>query len=182
MWGRDFDGEQRRNDTHEGTTGPQTKLKRKAAGNEAKLCFGGPAFMDKRYGLMTAVPVTTSVGATGPDAALALIARERRERLRLKSVGATKRVPHGTLPKRFAAKAHRRPRRVRRGLQCRARPRRARVARLSLRPDRAQVRRAAVRPGQDGRGVRKTRLKGVARSAHLTSLTGAAYNPLRIDR
>ena len=38
---RDFHGEKRRNDTHSLTTDPDTRLFRKGAGKEAKLCHMG---------------------------------------------------------------------------------------------------------------------------------------------
>jgi transposase len=87
---RDFKGERRRNDTHQSTTDAEAKLKRKGLGKEAKLCFAGHALMDNRHGLITDVSVTASVGVSEPDAALQLLDRQRRKRLRPKSVGADK--------------------------------------------------------------------------------------------
>jgi hypothetical protein len=87
---RDFKGERRHNETHESTTDPEAKLLRKAMGKEAKLCFAGHALMDSRHGLISDVCLTPSVGVTEPDAALALVARQRRKRLRPKSVGGDK--------------------------------------------------------------------------------------------
>jgi len=46
-----FHGEKRRNDTHQSTTDPQSVLYRKAAGKEAKLCFGAHLLMENRHGL-----------------------------------------------------------------------------------------------------------------------------------
>lgn len=87
---RDFKGEPRRNDTHASTTDPEAKLLRKGLGKEAKLCFTGHALMDNRHGLISDVCVTPSVGVTESEAALALLDRQRRTRLRPKSVGADK--------------------------------------------------------------------------------------------
>ena len=87
---RDFKGERRRNDTHTSTTDPEAKLLRKALGKEAKLCFAGHALMDNRHGLISEVSLTPSVGVTESQAALALIERQRRKRLRPKSVGGDK--------------------------------------------------------------------------------------------
>lgn len=87
---RNFKGERRGNDTHASTTDPEAKLLRKAAGKEAKLCFAGHGLMDNRHGLMTDVVVTAAVGVTEPQAALGMIARQRRKRLRPKSVGGDK--------------------------------------------------------------------------------------------
>lgn len=179
---RDFKGERRRNDTHESTTDPQAKLKRKGPGKEAKLCFAGHALMDNRHGLMTDVAVTASVGVTEPDAALALIARQRRKRLRLKSVGAdkgyhTQRFVTALLQKRTAAHvAYVEARNVGLGRGV-----------LESRAYRSsQIVRKRIEQffgwGKTVGGLRKTRLKGVARNAQLMCLTGAAYNLLRISR
>ncbi len=45
-----FRGEKRRNETHASTTDPEAKLYRKAAGQQAKLCFGAHALMENRNG------------------------------------------------------------------------------------------------------------------------------------
>ena len=44
--------------------------------------------MDNRHGLMTYVSVTAAVGISEGEDVLALLARQRNERLRSKSVGA----------------------------------------------------------------------------------------------
>ena len=77
-------------DTHASTTDPEAKLTRKSPGKEAKLCFTGHALMDNRHGLLTDVSLTPSVGVSEPEAALALLRRQRRKHLRPKSVGADK--------------------------------------------------------------------------------------------
>jgi transposase len=105
---RDFKGWRRRNDTHASTTDPEAKLLRKALGKEAKLCFAGHALMDNRHGLISDVCVTPSVGVTEPEAAPALVARQRRKHLRLKSVGGdqgyhTSRFVEALLAQRIAA-------------------------------------------------------------------------------
>jgi transposase len=46
-----FHGEKRGNDTHQSTTDGQSVLYKKAAGKEAKLCFGGQVLMENRHGL-----------------------------------------------------------------------------------------------------------------------------------
>src|SRR5487761_2370875 len=46
-----FRGEQRRNDTHQSTTDPDSVLYRKANGQAARLCFGAHALMENRNGL-----------------------------------------------------------------------------------------------------------------------------------
>jgi hypothetical protein len=47
-------GQKRSNDTHASTTDPDSRLYRKAAGREAKLCYMGHATMENRNGLAVA--------------------------------------------------------------------------------------------------------------------------------
>ena len=46
--GANFPKEKRRNDTHASTSDPESRLYRKAAGREAKLCYMGHATMENR--------------------------------------------------------------------------------------------------------------------------------------
>lgn len=179
---RNFKGERRRNDTHASTTDPEAKLRRKGLGKESKLCFAGHALMDNRHGLITDVSVTASVGVTEPEAALALLERQRRKRLRPKSVGADKgyhthQFVTALLAKRTAAHVACIPARnvgLGRGV-------------LESRAYQAsQIVRKRIEQffgwGKTVGGLRKTRLHGVRRNAQLMALTGAAYNLLRISR
>lgn len=179
---RNYRGERRRNDTHASTTDPDARLKRKAAGKEAKLCFAGHALMDNRHGLISDVALTSAVGVTEPEAALALLARQRRKRLHPKSVGADK----GYHTRRFVGAL----------LQQRTAAHVAYVEARNVGLGRGVLESHAYRSSQIVRkrieqffgwsktvgGLRKTRLKGVARNAQLMCLTGAAYNLLRISR
>jgi IS5 family transposase len=47
----DFRGERRTNATHASTTGPEARLYKKAAGQEATLCFLGHVLMENRHGM-----------------------------------------------------------------------------------------------------------------------------------
>ena len=60
--GADFHGQQRKHDTHASTTDPDSRLYRKAAGREAKLCYMGHAMMENRHGLAVAGLVTKANG------------------------------------------------------------------------------------------------------------------------
>ena len=60
--GTNFHGEKRSNDTHASTTDPDSRLYRKAAGREAKLCYMGHATMENRNGLAVAGIVTHASG------------------------------------------------------------------------------------------------------------------------
>lgn len=180
---RNFKGEQRRNDTHASTTDPEAKLLRKSLGKEAKLCFAGHALMDNRHGLITDVSVSPSVGVTEPEAALALLARQRRKHLRPRSVGADKGYhtrrfvqalsEKGTAPHVALNAAHQTTGLGRNVLGSRA-------YRAS------QIVRKRIEQffgwGKTVGGLRKTRLHGVERNAQLMWVTGSAYNLLRISR
>ena len=60
--GANFHKEKRRNDTHASTSDPESRLYRKAAGREAKLCYMGHATMENRHGLAVAGMVTLATG------------------------------------------------------------------------------------------------------------------------
>src|SRR5947209_1040316 len=60
--GTNFHGQQRKNDTHASTSDPDSRLYRKAAGREAKLCYMGHATMENRHGLAVAGMVTFANG------------------------------------------------------------------------------------------------------------------------
>ncbi len=65
--GTDFHGQKRSNETHASTTDPDSRLYRKAAGREAKLCYMGHATMENRNGL--AVAVRSRMRAARPSGA-----------------------------------------------------------------------------------------------------------------
>lgn len=180
---RDFKGERRSNDTHASTTDPEAKLLRKGPGKEAKLCFAGHALMDNRHGLITDVAVTASVGVTEPEAALAMIDRQRRQHLRPKSVGADKgyhcgRFIEALREKRTAAHVALNAAHFATSLGPRV---------LGSRAYRAsQIVRKRIEQfwgwGKTVGGLRKTRFRGVERTAQLAHLNAAAYNLVRISR
>ena len=60
--GANFHGQKRKNDTHASTSDPNSRLYRKAAGREAKLCYMGHATMENRHGLAVAGRVTHANG------------------------------------------------------------------------------------------------------------------------
>jgi hypothetical protein len=52
--GANFHGQTHKNDTHASTSDPDSRLCRKAAGREARLCYTGHATMGNRHGLAVA--------------------------------------------------------------------------------------------------------------------------------
>jgi len=69
----DFRSERRTNATHASTTDPEARLYKKAAGQEAKLCFLGHVLMENRHGLVVNATVTPATGTAEREAALALV-------------------------------------------------------------------------------------------------------------
>lgn len=69
----DFRGERRTNATHASTTDPEARLDRKAAGQEATLCFLGHVLMENRHGLVVNAMVTPVTGTAERKAAVALV-------------------------------------------------------------------------------------------------------------
>jgi hypothetical protein len=87
--GNNFHGQTRRNDSHERTTDPESRLYRKGAGKEAKLSFGAQVLMENRNGLCVDVAVTDALTPES-DVALDLIGKQKRKKRPIKSVGADK--------------------------------------------------------------------------------------------
>ncbi len=69
-----FQGETRRNDTHQSTTDPDARLAGKGAGKDAKLAYAGHVLLDNRHGLVANVCVTAATGTAEREAALLLLA------------------------------------------------------------------------------------------------------------
>lgn len=100
----DFKGTKRSNDTHESKTDPESRLWRKGRGREAKLSYMAHTMMENRSGMLVDVEVTQSSGTAETAAALTMIDRERSRRER--------KAKQGKKKSRKAAKAARRGRRM----------------------------------------------------------------------
>ncbi len=68
-----FRGEQRKNDTHQSTTDPDSRLFRKGPGREAKLSYLGHAVAENRNGLLVSVEATLAHGRAEREAALEMV-------------------------------------------------------------------------------------------------------------
>jgi transposase len=68
-----FRGERRCNATHQSTTDPQARLYKKAAGQEAKLCYLGHLLMENRNGLVVNTRLTEADGHAERRAAVAMV-------------------------------------------------------------------------------------------------------------
>lgn len=87
-----FHGEKRCNDTHQSTTDGQSVLYKKAAGKEARLCFGGHALMENRHGLCADFTIHNPIAQGEPVLALQQLDQHVRlhEGTRPKTVGTDK--------------------------------------------------------------------------------------------
>jgi transposase len=178
----DFRGERRTNDTHESSTDPEAKLMRRGNGQPAKLCFGGHALMENRSGLCLDL-MLTDARTTEPAAAIGLLKRQARKRVRPTTLGADK----GYHTKAFVQ-------------ALRSRGIRPHVARIEGRVtpglDGRTTRHASYRASQRTRkrieeifgwlktvgGCRKSRFVGLKRSGVYAYLAASAYNLLRIAK
>jgi transposase len=88
--GADFHGQKRKNNTHASTTDPDSRLYRKAAGREAKLCYMGHATMENRHGLAVAGMVTLANGTAERRASETMLKAKAKEAGRRITVGEDK--------------------------------------------------------------------------------------------
>ncbi len=86
----DFHGEKRSNATHQSTTDPEARLKKKGKGKEAKLVFEGHGLMENRNGLLVEVLVTAASGTAERDAVPRLLDGAIERGFRPKTLGADK--------------------------------------------------------------------------------------------
>ena len=68
-----FHGEKRKNDTHESTTDPESRLYTKSSGQAAKLSFMGHVMMENRNGLVVDARVTEASGTAERDTAVEML-------------------------------------------------------------------------------------------------------------
>ena len=86
----DFKGQKRSNRTHQSTTDPEARLAKKAAGQEAKLCYGLHVLMENRNGLCAGLEVSATA-QTETEAGQELLAQRVDVQERApRSVGADK--------------------------------------------------------------------------------------------
>ena len=71
---RDFHGEKRSNETHASTTDPDARLARKSNGQSARLCYAGHVVMENRHGLVVGETTTRATGTAERDAGQAMMA------------------------------------------------------------------------------------------------------------
>jgi len=89
--GRDFRGDQRRNDTHASTTDPDARLYRRSKQAEARLAYLGHLLIENRQGLIVEAMATIADGRAERVAATLMLRRQGRHAPgRRRTVGADK--------------------------------------------------------------------------------------------
>jgi len=88
--GRNFHGDQRRNDTHASKTDWEAKLYRKGGGQEAKLSYLGHVWVENRNGLIVGAMATAADGYAERDAAMLLVHERWRRGERIETVATDK--------------------------------------------------------------------------------------------
>jgi transposase len=89
--GRDFRGEERRNDTHASTTDPDARLYRKSNGAESRLAYLGHLLIENRHGLIADARATLADGFGEREAATGMLHDEwQRAPGRRRTLGADK--------------------------------------------------------------------------------------------
>lgn len=178
----DFKGTKRSNDTHASTTDPQARLTRKGIGHEAKLAFSGHALMENRNGLLLDLVVAPADGFAERREALVLLGKlpgpGRKTVAADKNYDTTGFVAEcrqlGITP-HVACNAHRHKRSAIDG-------RTTRHSGYEI----SQIVRRRIEPifgwMKVCGGLRRTRVRGVARTQLQARLAAAAYNLLRMSR
>lgn len=177
-WGT-FRGERRSNDTHESKTDPEARLMRKGDGQPAKLSFMGHALVENRHGLLVDLQVSTATGYAERETALEMLDEHvPRDRATLgadraydtrdfvddcRERGVTPHVAQNDTRRRSAID-QRTTRHVGYLISQRIRMRIEQVFGW----------------GKTIGGLKRTRVRGLARTRFGTYLVGAAYNLLRI--
>jgi hypothetical protein len=89
--GRDFRGQQRKNDTHASKTDPDSRLYRKSNGAESRLAYLGHLLIENRHGLIADAMATVADGYGEREAATRMVcAQWERAPGRRRTVGADK--------------------------------------------------------------------------------------------
>jgi len=89
--GRDFRGQDRKNDTHASTTDPDARLYRKSNNAEARLAYLGHLLMENRHGLIVDAQATVADGFAEREAATTMLSTHWRcAPSRHRTVGADK--------------------------------------------------------------------------------------------
>jgi len=187
--GANFHGQKRKNETHASTTDPDSRLYRKAAGREAKLCYMGHATMENRHGLAVAGLVTTANGTAERRASERMLAAKAKAAGRRITAGEDKAYDTADHVANLRA-ANVTPHVTRNdGATKTGKQRRSAIDRRTTRHDgygMSQTRRAMIECifgwGKQHGTMRKTKHRGIVRVATDFLLNLIAYNLIRIPK
>ena len=178
----DFKGTKRKNDTHASRTDPEAKLARKGRGQEAKLAFSGHALMENRNGLLLDFVIAPADGFAERREALALL--QKLPGSRRKTVAADKNYDTtgfvaecrklGVTP-HVAVNAHKH--------------KRSAIDARTTRHDGYEISQIVRRRVEQifgwmkvFAGLRRTRVRGLAKTQLHARIAAVAYNLLRMGR
>ena len=181
--GKNFHGEGRRNDTHESKSDPEARLYRKSRGQEAKLSYLGHTVVENRNGLVVAAMATQADGTAEYDAGLLMVAdlmKGRKGRITLGADKAYDTHDFVSTVRELGATPHVSQNNTNRRSAIDERTTRHAGYRVSL-SKRWLVEKPFGWMKQVG-GLRKVKLRGLAKVEWLFVFTCAAYNLLRIPK
>ena len=181
--GKNFRGEQRRNNTHQSKTDPESRLYRKSSGQEARLSYLGHTVVENRNGLVVAAMATQADGTAEYDAGLLMVADLMKRRKRRITLGADKAYDTQDFVatvRELGATPHVIQNNTNRRSAIDGRTTRHAGYRVSL-SKRWLVEKPFGWMKQIG-GLRKVKLRGLAKVEWLFVFTCAAYNLLRIPK
>ena len=181
--GKNFHGQERRNDTHQSKTDAEARLYRKSRGQEAKLSYLGHTLVENRNGLVVAAMATQADGTAERDAGLLMVAELMKRRQRRITLGADKAYDTQdfvSTVRELGATPHVVQNNTNRRSAIDERTTRHAGYRVSL-SKRWLVEKPFGWMKQIG-GLRKVKLRGLAKVEWLFVFTCAAYNLLRIPK
>jgi len=181
--GRNFHGQERRNDSHQSKTDPEARLYRKSSGKEARLSYLGHTLVENRNGLVVAAMATQADGTAEYDAGLLMVADLMKQRKRGITLGADKAYDTKEFVKtvrELGATPHVTQNNTNRRSAIDGRTTRHPGYGVSL-SKRWLVEKPFGWMKQIG-GLRKVKLRGLAKVEWLFVFTCAAYNLLRIPK
>jgi transposase len=185
----EFRGDKRNNETHESKTDPDAKLYRKGHGQEARLGYLGHVLMENRNGFIVDAMLTQADGTAERDAALLMLYRKWRNRRQRRCPGAMSVGADKAYDTRDFVQTVRelniRPhvaQNIKRSGGSAIDGRTARHANYGLsQRKRPLIEKAFGWMKQTG-GIRKTKLRGLAKVGWQFVMTAAAFNLWRLPK
>ena len=183
--GRDFRGQRRTNQTHASTTDPEARLYRRTYQGEAKLAYLGHLLIENRHGLIAGACATSADGFAEREAGLDLMHRHTtRTPWRRRTIGADKGYDARDFVD-FARDLGFTPHVTQNTTHTGGSAIDRRTTRHASYPQ-SQARRPRIEPAfgwlKAIAGIRKVKLRGVAKVDGLFVFASAAFNLLRLPK